>query len=39
MPAVNDEMMKQAYQIVSDTIPKPKPVEVAEPQKEVENAK
>lgn len=39
MPAVNDEMMKQAYQIVNDTIPKPKPVEIAEPQKEVENAK
>jgi hypothetical protein len=39
MPAVNDEMMKQAYRIVNETIPKPKPVEIAEPQKEVENAK
>ncbi len=37
MPNVNDEMMKQAYQIVNDTIPKPKPIENPDPQKEVEN--
>ncbi len=32
MPNVNDEMMKQAYQVVNDTIPKPVVAEVQEVQ-------
>lgn len=32
MPSINEEMMKQAYQIVNDTIPQPEPTEVKEEQ-------
>ncbi len=32
MPSINEEMMKQAYQIVNDTIPMPEPTEAKEEQ-------
>jgi hypothetical protein len=39
MPNVNDEMMNQAYQIVNDTIPKPKKIDTPEVVKEVEDVR